>query len=131
MLRGTHVAALAALFLMSCSAASAHGVPEQLRRCGKEADDASRLACFDRELARLAEQPAAADEPVRARVTRVVERKDGTLVISLDNDQTWAQKSRGHLPVKVGEQVTLKGGAFSSTYLVTESGRTVQVKRVR
>ena|SRR5688572_26825731 len=131
MIRCSRVGLLAALLLTSWSLAAAHGVPEQLRMCGKNTDDTSRLACFDRELARLIEHPEVADEPVRAAITRIVEREDGTLVVTLDNDQTWVQKSRSHLRLKVGEQVTIKGGAFSSTYLVNEAGRSVQVKRAR
>ncbi|MGH8286887.1 MAG: hypothetical protein ACRETT_14145 [Steroidobacteraceae bacterium] len=129
--RYSHVAAMAVLFLVPWSLADAHGVPERLHACVKETDDARRLACYDRELTRAVEHPESADEPILATVTRIVERGDGTLAITLDNGQTWAQKSREYLPLKAGEQVTIRGGAFSSNRMVTESGRSTQVKRVR
>lgn len=127
----SHAAAMAVLFLAPWSLADAHGVPERLHACVKETDDARRLACYDRELKRAVEHPESADEPILATVTRIVERRDGTLAITLDNGQTWAQKSRDYLPLKAGERVTIRGGAFSSNRLVTESGRSTQVKRVR
>lgn len=129
--RYSHAAAMAVLFLAPWSLADAHGVPERLHACVKETDDARRLACYDRELKRAVENPKSADEPMLATVTRIVERRDGTLAITLDNGQTWAQKSRDYLPLKAGERVTIRGGAFSSNHLVTQSGRSTQVKRVR
>ncbi|HZF17975.1 MAG TPA: hypothetical protein VE046_18760 [Steroidobacteraceae bacterium] len=54
-----------ALVLHSAVAVAADAVPAGLRACAGEKDDGKRLACFDRELARLAEStPAAAPAPV-------------------------------------------------------------------
>lgn len=122
---------VAALLLFAGSPALAHGVPDRLRECTAETDDAKRLACFDREVATMVERADEPEEPVRATVTRVIERSDGTWVVHLDNGDIYAQKSREYAPVKVGDQVTLKGGAFSSMYLTTQGKRSTQVKRLR
>lgn len=123
--------ALAALLVFAGSPALAHDVPDRLRECTEETDDSKRLACFDREVATMIERAEEPEEPVRATVTRVIDRSDGTWVVHLDNGDIWAQKSREYAPVKVGDQVTLKGGAFSSMYLTTEGKRSTQVKRLR
>ena len=48
--------------------ALAQNVPAGLRACAAEADSARRLACYDREMARLAQPPAAPAAPAPAPV---------------------------------------------------------------
>ncbi len=46
--------------------ASAADLPESLQACMAESDDMRRLACYDREMARLASSPAVAGAPAAA-----------------------------------------------------------------
>ena len=78
----------------------------------------------------------AAQEPrlerLDAKITTVETRPHGEFVITLDNGQVWAQK-RPDTKVRpaVGEAISIKPGSFSSFTLVTASGRSTQVTRVR
>jgi hypothetical protein len=123
---------------LAAATAGAHGIPEGLRACARESDDAARLACFDHELARAtvktAEAPAAdepPEQPLTAVVSRVTERSDGTWVVTLDNGQVWAQVKRAYVPVKAGDTVRIERGALGSVYLFTPSRRSTQVKRLK
>ncbi len=113
-------------------------MPEVLRACAREADDAARLACFDRELARepakTEAEPPGQDtpgQPLTAVVSHVAERADGTFVVTLDNGQVWAQVKRAYVPLKVGDAVRIERGALGSVYLFTPSRRSTQVKRLK
>lgn len=112
--------------------AHAQGVPERVRACVEEGDDARRLACYDREIGRaepeLEETPGA---PIHATVARIAERADGTFMVTLDNGQVWAQKARGYVPLRVGDTVTIRAGALRSVWLFTDARRSTQVKRLR
>jgi hypothetical protein len=125
------VLAVLAMLLSIPPLTAAHGIPEDVKACTREKEDAERLACFDRALVGKDAPGLTGDEPIRSAVTRIVERQDGTLVVTLENGQVWAQKSREHFPLKLGDEVTIRGGAFSSTHLFTDSRRSTQVKRVR
>lgn len=59
--RSSWLAALAALLPLS---AAADDTQSAIRACRAEADDAKRLACYDREADRIAARPAAAPAPV-------------------------------------------------------------------
>jgi hypothetical protein len=128
---------LAAALFFAAGGASAHGVPEGLRACARERDDAARLACFDRELARETGKTASAaaeeppEQPLTAVVTRVAERSDGTFVVTLDNGQVWAQVKRAYIPLKAGDPVRIERGALGSIYLFTPLRRSTQVKRLK
>ncbi|HEX2493565.1 MAG TPA: hypothetical protein VHK24_07300 [Steroidobacter sp.] len=66
-----------------------------------------------------------------AKVTSLSRRPRGELVLTLDNGQVWAQKSAGaHLPVKVGESITIIAGALGSFHMIAGS-RSMQVTRLR
>jgi len=56
----------------------------------------------------------------------------GEWVITLDNGQVWVQKfPTKQFTVKVGDRVKIKAGVLKSYLLVTESGRSTRVSRMR
>jgi cell pole-organizing protein PopZ len=56
----------------------------------------------------------------------------GEFVVTLDNDQVWAQKRpESSVKPKVGDPVTIKPAALGSFLLVTKSGRSTRVARVK
>jgi hypothetical protein len=59
----TALAATAALALQGVPFARAQSIPPSLHACTAETDDARRLACFDREMARMSE-PKKTDQPL-------------------------------------------------------------------
>ena len=82
------------------------------------------------------DRQAAAKEPtieeLTAHVTAISFQPYGQFVITLDNDQVWAQKQTDtKVKPRVGESVTIKAGTFGSFILVTPSGRSTRVARVR
>ena len=110
------------LALAALPFAAAAAAPESpLKACRAEADDARRLACYDREMDRLGDAPAPAEAPVMsaeerfgrrgtlareevdrernevrqgeltATITELWTRSDGLMVMTLDNGQVWAQ----------------------------------------
>ena len=148
------------LILMSAGAsAAAQGLPPELRRCMAETADSARLACFDREAARLEAAAAPALTPeerfglrgdvaretlerekaarqslerLEARVTAVASGPTGDWVVTLDNGQVWAQVPSGtRYTIRVGDAVTISPAALGSYMLTGESGRSVRVRRRR
>lgn len=118
-----------------------------LRACAAETDDVRRLACYDREIARLSASPeeqfgvrgevagrandkAPELDRLTAKVMSISSRPHGELVITLDNGQVWAQKESRYIPLKVGDTVTIRSGAFGSLWLDIPSTRSsTRVKR--
>jgi len=141
-------------------AATAHSAdrPAALLACRDVQDNDARLACFDRESARLAAGPdgtpaltpegrfglpravIAAKEAtgprlaeatvLRARLRLVASRSDGLLAFTLDNGQVWRQVEPGNdLLARPGDPVQLSKGALGSYWLRSASGRTCRVMR--
>ena len=154
-----HVAAaLVALAATATTQAADRLAP--LLACRALADEATRLACFDRESARLggpavaaalspeqkfglgaatvATQEAARGQPradldaLEAKLAALNAGADGRLVFALDNGQVWRQLVPGpDLLLKVGDPVKIERGALGSFWLVAPAGRRCKVTRVR
>jgi len=135
-------------------------LPTALLACREVQDNDARLACFDREIARLAAL-AEATTPLtpedrfglpravtptkeetgprrqeatvlRARLRLVASRSDGLIVFTLDNGQVWRQLEPGSdLFARPGDAVQLSKGAFGNYWLRGASGRTCRVVRDR
>ena len=135
-------------------------LPTVLLACREVQDNDARLACFDRESARLAAL-AEATTPLtpedrfglpravtptkeetgprrqeatvlRARLRLVTSRSDGLIVFTLDNGQVWRQLEPGSdLFARPGDAVQLSKGAFGTYWLRGASGRTCRVVRDR
>ena len=135
-------------------------LPAALLACREVQDNDARLACFDRESARLAAL-AEATTPLtpedrfglpravtpakegtgsrlaeaavlRARLRLVGSRSDGLIVFTLDNGQVWRQLEPGSdLFARPGDAVQLSKGAFGNYWLRGASGRTCRVVRDR
>ena len=135
-------------------------LPAALLACREVQDNDARLACFDRESARLAAL-AEATTPLtpedrfglpravtptkeetgprrqeatvlRARLRLVASRSDGLIVFTLDNGQVWRQLEPGSdLFARPGDAVQLSKGAFGNYWLRGASGRTCRVVRDR
>ena len=154
--QGLWPAALAGLLCTAAYPASEPLTP--LLACRTVADPAARLACFDRESARLlpAAIPASntkenfglsegavakkeVDSGARpkelssidAHIVAVSVTGVGLTTFTLDNGQVWRQLSaEGDLLAKPGDPVTVSRGAFRSYWLQTKSGRGGKVTRI-
>ncbi len=71
-------------------------------------------------------------EQLTAQVTAVTMKPHGEFVVTLDNEQVWAQKRPdSKVRPQVGDSVTIKPGSLGSFHLVTSGGRSTQVSRVQ
>jgi hypothetical protein len=148
---------LAGLLLTGASSwplmAAPSGLPDALQACTQERDDSRRLACYDREIPRLAatpdksfglsaeqarklEAPGARDKPrpqiLSSIVSAVSERADGREVITLANGEIWVQgEAWSTFPLSVGDTITIKPGALGSFHLYAPSGLATWVTRAR
>ncbi len=119
--------------------------PDDWRSCRRIADDAARLACYDRHADRAAaaaspaafglpaKVPAEAIDAIEARITRVDPLPHGRRLIHLDNGQLWRQlEGRSHPSLKAGDKVRIRRASLGSFLLKREgSGGTLRVRRVR
>ena len=133
--------------------------------CRQEADDAKRLACYDRESGRLdadavakpapavdtrtpeerfgkpafereelvkREQASRGLEQLTARVTAVTQRADGTLAMTLENGQVWAQKRpESRFRVKAGDQIKIEPASMGSFLMSNSDKRSTRVTRLK
>jgi hypothetical protein len=132
-----------------------------LKACAAIQRDTERLICYDRAVAQLAEgkdtnapppsaeelfgvgRVARADRPgadvkreelakIVARVKKLRDATDGSLIVELDNGQVWQQVSSDvSLVVDVGDTVTISRGVLGSYRLSTSGNRVARVRRVR
>lgn len=149
--------AIAAVLLTALSSwrvlAAPPALSDALQACTQERDDSQRLACYDREVPRLAtppeksfglspeqqsklEHPDVREKPkpqtLASSVSAVSQRVDGRKVIALANGQIWVQgEAWTAFPVSVGDAITIKPGALGSFQLYTPSGVTIWVTRAR
>lgn len=141
-------------------AAEPDPVHPSLRACTKLWNNAERLACFDRAIARLDAGDAAAAAPtaeelfgidaeavrsargagakreqiaaISARVAATRRLPDGSLLIELDNGQAWRQMDAGtELLLEEGDAVKISRGALATFRLVGPTGRFARVRRER
>ena len=134
------------------AAASAQVLPDSLRSCRDETDDARRLQCYDREMAKFTMTPeqsfglneaqlkaalppsSAANAKVQklnANVAAISMLQRGAFVVTLDNGQVWEQnQAEGPIFPEVGDPVTIEPGKMGS-YFLTVRGRWTKVHRVR
>jgi hypothetical protein len=145
------LALIAGLAAVAAVRAAPEVLPPGLRACAQEKDDAQRLVCYDREMARYTVAPEqtfglsaekvrktqhlepAVTEPqsLSAKVTALAQRPYGQLVFTLDNGQVWVQQEAAESRIKIGDTITLKPGTFGSYFLASPSGRATRVKRVQ
>jgi hypothetical protein len=157
---GAMIGLLGLLGLLGAAGAAAADRLAPLLACRGLAEDAARLACFDRESAALAGTPAPAKlspeqkfglgaatvaakeaEPgqppagftaLDVTLTELRTAADGRLVFTLDNGQVWRQLAPGpELLLKVGDRVKITRGVLDSYLLTTPSSRNCKVTRVR
>jgi hypothetical protein len=67
--------------------------------------------------------------PIQARVVRVVEDRQHSVTVQLDNGQTWAVDEAGVL-IQQGEPVTIHAAALGS-FLMVVSRRSYRVRRLQ
>lgn len=121
----------------------------QLDACRAIAEDAQRLACYDKLQASLstllknkekaefglndkASQKDSEQEDQVATITEVKKSQRYGWIITLDNGQVWRKVDSNNLKVKVGKTVTISRAIFGSFALTQEgSSRRVKVKRLK
>lgn len=132
-------------------------IPPELRSCLGIERNTERLACFDRGVAAILGDGAAAPsvessfglvasapradavraasaedlKSVRGKVVDLKTGNDGSVLVTLDNGQVWRQISGGLLLLKAGDDVTINRAAMGSFQMVVPSGRAGKFKRVR
>lgn len=144
------MAVFALLLVGQAALATAHDPLINIRACAAEADDARRLACYDRQFRALA--AAAAEQrfgmngqverndptaqtlkpdKLTGRITAVRHKPRGEAVFKLENNQVW-EEADGETPIelKVGDTVTIDAGVMGAYWLSVASG-SVRVKRTR
>lgn len=161
MIRKVVFIGLALSFHLAAGAASDSETVAALRACASEKDDGRRLACYDaltseagtsvapavavsaeqsfgyrgtvaREELDRQEAQKPKIEQLTANVTAIAFQPQGEFVVTLDNEQVWAQKRpEPKIRPAVGETVTIKPGALGSFTLITAAGRSTRVSRVR
>ncbi len=122
--------------------------------CSVVTSAADRLACYDKAFGAPAtprngaattqdfglppdkptREAAAAkkEEAISAAITAVDRRHDGKFVVTLANDQTWAQtENNSQVELRVGDTVTVRRAALGSYLLVSKAGVGTRVKRLR
>ena len=126
---------------------------EGLRGCVSESSDAARLACYDKEMGRttggtfgmtpqlkrekevkagIKPPPPPPPETLSASVTKISERSNGRLVITLNNGQVWEQQEDTSFRVKVGDAVTFEPGMLGALWINEPAGRgRTRVKRIK
>jgi hypothetical protein len=137
----------AALCAANCSQAIADNLTTTLQSCVAEQDDALRLSCYDKAMSRppaspertfglskpevTEKGPASKPTQMTAKVVAVSQRPQGGVVLTLENDQVWAEQDpEGYFPIKVGDSVTVKPGLLGGFLLTGSSnGRSIRVKR--
>lgn len=108
---------------MLCFALAASLVAEAAEDCTLIEDAAQRLACYD------ARQATNLD---LASTIKAVRRPDKQkMVFLLENDQVWLQDSPRPLPIREGQQVTIKSGRLGGHILTAENGASTRVRRVK
>jgi hypothetical protein len=140
-------------------------LPASLIECLTQKDDALRLSCYDREVARLKREPVTAPPPAPANIdpqasfgyrggaipeeqerrkaevaalpqldstiVAISKRPYGELVLTLENQQVWVQKSPDSTRLKVGDRITIKRAMLGAFLLVGPTGRSTSVARLQ
>jgi hypothetical protein len=129
-----------------------------LQNCASLRNDYERLACYDSVVAQSAgdaaknvasaeamfgmsrevsgkpstQAPEREELPsISAQVRALQKAPSGSLLIELDNGQTWRQVDSRNLQIKVGDSVTISRGALNSFRIATPHNRFGRVTRVQ
>lgn len=127
-------------------------LPDSLKACVDEEDDALRLACYDREVPRWGAIPTSeisqqqkeegfGQPPLEAhdkdelteitvKVTKIHKGGD-KVTVWLDNDQVWQQKYAKPFLIKVGDEVIIEKKSMIGGHRLKARGRHIEVKRVK
>lgn len=115
----------------SASAAAAPSVPAPVAAPETSAPAASAEDRFGARGDLKREKHADLSE-ISATVTAVSTKPYGGLVVTLDNEQVWAEITSGSkLKLKPGDAVKIERGALGSYVLITSNGRSSKVARAR
>lgn len=68
---------------------------------------------------------------IEATIVELSTRPRGELVLTLDNEQVWTQKSAERVHLKVGDRVAIKKASLGSFLLIAPSKKTTRVVRER
>jgi phospholipase A1 len=151
---------IAVALSLYAAVASPQSLSDAVHACTAEANDAARLACYDRAAGRHTE-PAAPDvspaeafgaeaalrrkaaeksvdkvtagmDKLEAHVARVSQAASGALIVELDNGQRWEQVVvKPNAVIPVGAAVTISRGSLRSFWLTTESNGGMRVRRIQ
>jgi hypothetical protein len=86
-------------------------------------EEFGRRAKRDRQSQQLTELTATA--------AAISSKPHGELVVTLDNDQVWAEIAPGKIKLKPGDTVRIEAGTLGSFILFAPNGRSSKVVRIR
>jgi len=67
---------------------------------------------------------------IKSKIAAVRSKEKQKMVFRLENGQIWMQSSPRELPIRTGDEVTIKSGTVGGYILRTSSGTSTRVKRV-
>ena len=71
-------------------------------------------------------------DKLTAHITAVSQKPAGESVVTLDNGQVWEEaEATSHLPLRTGDNITIKRGMLGAFYMSTRQVLGLRVKRVR
>ena len=71
-------------------------------------------------------------DKLTAHITAVSHKPRGEFIVTLDNDQVWEEAEiTSHLPLRAGDDITIKRGMLGAFYLSSQQVLGLRVKRVR
>ncbi len=142
------------LCLVTLSAVG-QAIPDTIQACTSEPDDARRLQCYDREVAKFpstseqsfglsqsqvaakqgqSSNPAPKPRFLTAKIAAMRERPHMGFIATLDNGQVWMQYEEDEsvrAMLHVGDTITITPGALGSFWLVGPSERATKARRVK
>jgi hypothetical protein len=129
---------------LSSQGVRAETLRERVEACATHQDDGARLRCFDELAAALPKEKPTEPPPVAegsrpkpppiqsAKIVSVSQPDHRYYRIVLDNDQVWQETEHlADVELAAGQAVRIKAGVLGSFYLISESGRSTRVRRIR
>ncbi len=149
------------LFAATAAAQTPNAIPPEILNCVSISRNSERLSCFDHAIAALAagkliSGPASSPESsfgilssssapasrsaaasradldsLSSTVKGFGRADDGSLVMLLENGQSWKQISGNDPMLKTGDAVTINRAALGSFQMIMPTGRSAKVRRVK
>lgn len=140
---------IASLLLLQPSLADEFTNISEIKGCQAIEATAERLLCYDtvadggvfneqklqevqkENFGNKEKQPDVSVDRLTVTIVRVTKSNAGVHYFYTDGDAVWKQSNGGRWNIKAPFEAEIKSGVMGSFFLVSESGKSVRVKRVR